>query len=84
MKIHLLLQWIFIQNLQNKQFKLSNTQTISVDVHPEPQQQAVQTLPNTTCMPNVIDSVLRPIENIPFTPMISNCVVTFTVNLNSK
>ena len=64
---------------------MSNTHTISVDVHPEPQKQAVQTLPNTTCMPNVIDSVLRPIKNIPFTHMISNCVVvTFTVNLNSK
>jgi hypothetical protein len=63
---------------------MSNIHTISVDVHPEPQKQAVQTLLNTTGMPNVIDSVLRPIENIPFTHMISNCVVTFTVNLNSK
>ena len=63
---------------------MSNTRTISVDVLQGPQKQAVQSLPNTNCMPDVIDNVLRPIENIPFTPMISNCVVTFNVSLNSK
>lgn len=42
-----------IDELMAPMENMSNTQTISVDVHPEPQKQVVQTLPNTTCMPNV-------------------------------
>ncbi|CAC5375819.1 unnamed protein product [Mytilus coruscus] len=43
---------------------------------------AIPQIPATSA-PNVIDKVLKPIENMPFTPMISNCVVTFNVNINS-
>ena len=32
-------------------------------------------------IPKVVDNVLRPIENMYFTPMISNCNVTFNVHL---
>ena len=64
---------------------MSNTHAILVDVYQISLKQTVQTVPTATSnIPNMIDSVLNPIENIPFTPMISNCVVTFNVNLNSK
>lgn len=33
---------------------------------------------------NLMDNALKPLENLPFTPMISNCNVTFNVNLISK
>jgi len=32
-------------------------------------------------IPKVVDNVLRTIENMYFTPMISNCNVTFNVHL---
>lgn len=64
--------------------------TVSVDVHEETDNATVASIPATSLpsindiMPEALDSVLKPMENMPFQPIISNCVVTFNVNLNSK
>lgn len=60
------------------------TSTISVDIPKEPtSNQVLQPLDLPAVLP-CVDNVVKPIENMPFTPMISNCVVTFNVNLNAK
>ena len=65
--------------IANSDVPLVNTVVDNV-VQSEPQVIAEQTLANPS---NVFDNVLKPIENLPFTPLISNCVVTFNVNLNT-